>query len=95
MIALKLLLLRDFLDISPFTTQHMRQHYRKLYTFRYIEGILKAMEVMAGIWLGTTGLPVSNKVENTHEESISKTRKTKYGKTHLVEHEPTNGLMLH
>lgn len=71
------------LDISSFTTQHMRQHYRKLYTFWHIEGISKAVEIVAGIWLGRTGLPVSDKVENTHEESVSKTRKTKCGKTHL------------
>lgn len=35
------------------------------------------------IWLERTGLPVSDIVENTYEESVSKTRKTKYGKTHL------------
>lgn len=61
----------------------MRQHYRKLYTFWHTEGISKAMEVVAVIWLERTGLPVSDIVENTYEQSVPKTRKTKYGKTQM------------
>lgn len=48
-----------------------------------MEGISKAVELVAGIWLERKGLPGSDKIENTHEQSVSKTRKTKYGKSHL------------
>lgn len=41
------------------------------------------MEVVAVIWLERTGLPVSDIVENTYEQSVPKTRKTKYGKTQM------------